>query len=659
MPRLISGSTLRKGGSGDFIDLRSAQPQLPPTDTTATGFTIATDSLLRTTYRSSLGFIQFNNSAMYSTLPEGTIRILSTGTSLYSLSTDTGTLVVQGGIGVGANIYTKDDITVNSLLIGQGYSNVEDGAYNNIIIKGTSTVTINDFSNGQNNVAIGYDTLKGLTTAYKSIAIGRFALSTGTRIRNSIAIGDSALKENGVVYDRFILPITSATIKSSGTITNITNALPAVATVTAHGLSTGSRISIANVNGVTTGSFSLVNGQSFYVDVLSNNNIALYNDEPFSSSTALDTRLGTATTYVSSGTLIYPIEITVPNNDYTTSTAIQLTNLYNGMDEIDGYVVYTYPLGSNVFQIYYDSILSEGVDGTNFTPYLYGGTSTRVLLSSNNIAIGTNAGKNLFDGERNFFLGDYIAQNLTTGSYNFFIGHEVGNNLITGNGNVSIMGDNLIDGQDNQVNIGGIFYYNGAGYLQLNADTGLGLGTAATGTNTGALAVLGGISVSENIITFGPIDIRNTTQSTATDNGSLIVGGGAGITLDLNVGGQVSANQVQILDAVITSAATTVNTTTLDTIVVDTYSLSNYRSADYLVQVESDTGSNDTYQISKLLLVANATTASIVEYGVTYTNGSIGTWSATVSGGITVSLKFNPSVATNMIFNVVRTGISS
>jgi hypothetical protein len=369
--------------------------------------------------------------------------------------------------------------------------------------------------------------------------------------------------------------------------------------------------------------------------------------------------LGTATVYVSSGTLIYPIEITVPNHDYSTGTAIQLTNLYNGMDEIDGYVLYTYPLGSNVFQLYYDSILSEGVDGTNFTPYQFGGTSTRVLLSSNNIAIGTNAGKSLFDGERNFFLGDYIAQNLTTGSYNFFIGHEVGNNLITGNGNVSIMGDNLVDGQDNQVNIGGIFYYNGAGYLQLNSDTGLGLGTAATGTNTGALAVLGGISVSENIITFGPIDIRDLTQSTATTNGALLVGGGAGIALDLNVGGQVSANQVKIADAIITSNANTVNTTTLDLIVVDTYSLSNYRSADYLVQIESDTGLNDSFQISKLLLIANSSTASVSEYGVTYTNGALGTWSAIVTGGTTVSLEFNPSTATNMIFNVLRTGITS
>jgi hypothetical protein len=512
-------------------------PQLPPSDTTATGFTLVTDSLLRTSYRSSLGYVEFHTATLYSNLPEGSIKLLATGTTFASTGTSSGTLVVTGGIGVGANMFIKDDITVNDLLIGQGYSNIDDGAYNNIVIRGTATPTINDFANGQNSVAIGYDALTNLNSSYKSIAIGRYALSTGTRIRNSIAIGDSALKENGVVYDRFILPITSATVFSNKSITNITNALPAVVSVTSHGLTTGSRITIVDVNGLTTGTFSWVNQQSFFINKLDNDSFELYNDDSLSSGTGLDTRLGTSTAYVSSGTLVYPLQITVPNSDYTTGTAVQLTNLFNGLDEIDNYVFYTYPLGSNVFQLYTDGIVANGLDGTNLTPWVSGGTSTRVLLSSNNIAIGTNAGKSLFDGERNFFLGDYIAQNLTTGSYNFFIGHEVGNNLTRGSGNVSIMGDNLIDGRDNQVNIGGVFYYNGAGYLQLQSDTGLGLGTTATNTGSGALAVYGGISVSENIISSGPVTVNSNNGSTSPTTGDLVVAGGAGIGGDLWVGG--------------------------------------------------------------------------------------------------------------------------
>lgn len=540
MPRLISGSTLRRGGSGEFIDLRGAMPQLPPSETTATGFTLVTDSLLRTYYRSGIGFVEFHSSTLYSSLPDGTIRIRATGTSFTSVNTITGTLVVDGGIGVGANMHIKDDITVNSLLIGQGFANPDDGAYNNIVIRGTATPTINDFENGQNSVAIGYDALVNLDSSYKSIAIGRYALSTGTRIRNSIAIGDCALKENGVVYDQFHLPITGVTVHPSKLISNISNSLPAVVTVVGHGLSTGSRISIYSVNGISTGTFSWVNGQSFYIDPLTSDTFSIYNDIAFTTSTAVDTRLFKASAYINSGTLVYPLEITVPNNDYSTGTAIQLTNLDDtaGLTELDYYVFYTYPLGSNVFQLYTDTILSEGVDGTNLTPYVTGGTSTRVMLSSNNIAIGTNAGKSLYDGERNFFLGDHIAESLTTGSYNFFIGHQVGNNLIKGSGNVSIMGDNLIDGQDNQVNIGGVFYYNGQGYLKLNGDTRLGLGTSAT-TSSGALEVLGGIHVTDNVMTGGIVEIRSTATSTATTNGALIVAGGVGVSGDLRVGGLI------------------------------------------------------------------------------------------------------------------------
>lgn len=538
MPTLLSGKTLRRGGSGEFLDLAGAMPQLPATVTTLTGFTIATDGLLRTTYRSSLGFIEFNTASMYSALPEGTVRILATGTTFLSTSTQSGTLVITGGVGIGANMHVRDDIVVNSLTIGQGYANPGDDANNNIVFRGQAIPPINGFSNGQNSVAIGYDVLKNLNSAYNSIAIGLNALSSGTGVRNSIAIGVNALKENGVTYANFNLTVTNVTIVPRATITNITNALPAVVSVASHGLNTGSRITINGVNGLTSGTFSLVNGQSFYVDVLSPSTFAIYNDDSLSTSTALDTTLGNCIAYVSSGTLVYPLEITVSGSDYSTGTAILLTGFNNGLPEVNDNRYYTYPLSSSTFQLYTDNILSDGLDGTDLTPWISEGTSTRILLSANNVGIGTNAGMSLYDGERNFFLGDFIAQNLTTGSYNFFIGHEVGNNLKRGSGNISIMGDNLIDGRDNQVNIGGVFYYDGAGLLDLQADTAVGLGTSAT-TNTGALRVFGGVTVSQNVITQGAVEIKDVSVSSSPTTGALIVAGGAGISGDVYINGQL------------------------------------------------------------------------------------------------------------------------
>jgi hypothetical protein len=196
MPGLISGSLLRRGGSGEFINLASAQPQLPPTDTTSTGFTIVTDGLFRTTYRSSLGNIEFRNAELYSNLTTGTIRILATGTDIASTSTNTGLLVVNGDIGVWGTMNIGKDININGITVGQGYEGI-----NNIVVRGVALPLPNDFETGQASIAVGHDTLMGIATSYKTIAIGRYALSSGTEISNSIAISNSNCSNN---YKRFI-----------------------------------------------------------------------------------------------------------------------------------------------------------------------------------------------------------------------------------------------------------------------------------------------------------------------------------------------------------------------------------------------------------------------------------------------------------------------
>jgi len=90
MASLLSGKTLRRGGSGEYIDLAGAMPQLPATATTLTGFTLVTNETLQTSYSSALGFIQFTSSSMYSSLPTGSIRVLNTGGSTV-VSVDTTT----------------------------------------------------------------------------------------------------------------------------------------------------------------------------------------------------------------------------------------------------------------------------------------------------------------------------------------------------------------------------------------------------------------------------------------------------------------------------------------------------------------------------------------------------------------------------------------
>ena len=351
MPSLISGSVLRSGGSNSYITLATAQPQLPATPTTSTGYTVVTDASLVTSYRSSLGNIEFAHGTIYSNLPNQNIRIIGTGTSTVIVSggiantgTDTGALIVQGGVGISDGLWTGKDIHVNGLTIGQGFG-PELRGLNNIVIRGTASPQ-NDAYLGQAGIAIGYDALNGLSTSLKSIAIGRYAMNSGTTITNSIAIGDSALKNLGTVSGK---------------------------------------------------------------------------------------------------------------------------------------------------------------------------------QADSNIGIGNSTGKNLIDGRLNLLLGHDIAPYLTTGSYNFFVGHDVGINMTYGSGNIAIGGDNLRDGIDNQINIGSMLYYDGGGYLQLNADTGLGLGTTASpltqlntvsniNTSTAPVVVTSinhGLSSGEDVIITG---VQGTTQ---------------------------------------------------------------------------------------------------------------------------------------------------
>lgn len=391
MPGLLSGKTLRSGGSNTYIQLSTAQPQLPPTPSTSTGYTLVTDSKLVTTYRSSLGNLEFSHGTVYSNEPNQDIKLVGTGTGVIivaggttSQGTDTGALVIQGGLGIGDNLWTGKDIHVNGLTIGQGFEGI-----NNIVIQGTATPQVDGADNGQESIVIGYDALGGLSTSYKSIAIGTNAASSGTSLSNTIAIGDSALKNIGVAHYDYAANISSITLANPVVIN----------TLGAHGLTSGTHVTLMDIQGTVE-----LNDNSYYASVVSPTSLKLYQN----------------------------INLSVP------------------------------------------------VNGTTYTPYTTSGTVNVNLVWDNNIAIGTSAAENLRNGEKNFFFGDNIATNLTTGSYNFFVGHDVASNMTNGSGIIAIGGDNLVDGVDNQVNIGSVFYYNGQGYTQLNSDLGAGIGTQAT-----------------------------------------------------------------------------------------------------------------------------------------------------------------------------------
>ena len=430
MPGLLSGKTLRSGGSQTFIDLKGAQPQFPPDTDQSTGYTISTNNFSVSTATNTLGNLVHYKGQIYSNLPNGNIVFTGTGTGTVivsqptvSLSTDTGALIVRGGIGVGGGMNIQNDIVVNGITVGQGFQGI-----NNISLEGAPAFSpINDFNNGQESISIGWGSLQGISSSNRSIAIGVNALSSGTGLRSNIAIGDSALKSIGVTPQFLLLPVLA-----------VTNATTAVLTVTGHGYTTGTEVIINNAQGMIE-----LNSNKYWVDIVDQDNIKLYSD----------------------------------------------------------------------------NILGTAVDSTGYGTYTGSATIHRVLLTDNNIGVGTNAGKSLYDGTKNLFLGDNLAINLTTGTSNFILGHDAANNLIQGNRNISIMGDNLVDGVNDQISIGGVFYYNGNQLLDLNTDVLVGLGTQSTSTNTGSLLVQGGVGITRSLYVGEEFNVSGTGTVTLSPVG--------------------------------------------------------------------------------------------------------------------------------------------
>jgi hypothetical protein len=63
--------------------------------------------------------------------------------------------------------------------------------------------------------------------------------------------------------------------------------------------------------------------------------------------------------------------------------------------------------------------------------------------------------------------------------------------------------------------------------------------TASTSTSTGALVVSGGVGIAEDVYIGGLTKIANSTASTSVSTGALTVAGGVGISGDLSVGGAI------------------------------------------------------------------------------------------------------------------------
>jgi len=112
--------------------------------------------------------------------------------------------------------------------------------------------------------------------------------------------------------------------------------------------------------------------------------------------------------------------------------------------------------------------------------------------------------------------------------------------------------------------------------------------TEATGPETGALQVDGGVNIAKNLVLEGTLVQEHSTQQS--------------FSLDLS-----------------TVAETT----------IDTFSTTNFRTAKYIVQITQ----GSSYQSSELIVVHDGSSAYSTEYAVIETNGSLGSLIAKYDNG--------------------------
>jgi hypothetical protein len=174
-----------------------------------------------------------------------------------------------------------------------------------------------------------------------------------------------------------------------------------------------------------------------------------------------------------------------------------------------------------------------------------------------------------------------------------------------------------------------------------------------TTTGSGGVLVISNTSTLQTVTTRGAITDRivtfaNTTNSTSSGTGAVIVFGGIG------VGGRINCESVQIADAIIDSGETFINSTNAE--VIDLYPADQFRTAKYLIQIDEGSGPTANFHsVEMLLLVDNVQNVYATEYAVVTSNGDLGQFAADVQGDNLVRLYFTAYNATNKIIKVFRT----
>jgi len=151
-----------------------------------------------------------------------------------------------------------------------------------------------------------------------------------------------------------------------------------------------------------------------------------------------------------------------------------------------------------------------------------------------------------------------------------------------------------------------------------NTVTITGLANAAGGINT-TTANATSINVGANVnLTTSYLNIGNSSVNVVINSTSIVTGSVTVNSSTIAVGGSNVATVAALSGLGISNTITFTGTSSQ---VMDSIALSSTRSAEYLISANNNTA--NAYQVSKILVIHDGTTAYVTEYGTMFTNTSV------------------------------------
>lgn len=515
----------------------------------------------------------------------GIVRVLNTTNSI---STSSGALIVDGGVGirkdlwVGGNAYINGELAVTTGTINQfANQTVITAGTDTAVSTSTGNITIWNTSNLQSVTNRGATTNNAIiiTNASGSLSTAQGALQVtgGVGIGQNLYVGGTTNLQDLIAGNSTITSLTVINNETVGGILYVTSSTASTGTNSGALVVSGGAGIGGNLN---VGGNAYVNGQL----VVTTASINQYANQTFitaGTDTAVNTSTGAITIWNTS-TLQ-----SVTNRGSTTTNALSITNITNS-----------------------DS------------------TVTGALIVAGGVGVGGDLyARNIFDN------GSRVVTQATLGSY--------GLSSLTAGTDTAV-----------STSTGAVTVWNTSTFQSITSRTpttnvaiGVTNTTESTSTTSGALTVAGGVGIGGSlwvggeivaqkltieyttvtttlVITDDVITTKNTTQSTSTTSGALIVAGGVG------VGGALYVGTSSYIDGSLILTTATVNLYASKTII----------SAGTDTAVNTSTGNVTIWNTSTLQSITNrgATTNNVVQFTNVTTSTNTATGAVLVDGGIGV-----------------------